>query len=344
MTATVSVVMPTYNGRAFVREALDSVFSQTALPQDVIVVDDASRDGTVDIVAEMARCAPVPVQLIRLRKNSGGPAVPLNAGVAASNQELIAVLDQDDVYLPNKLQEQVRLLGRHREMTFAFGLTGYGRDPNTPMQAAGEIQELRESSQEEEGYQILVGADALRLLLRRGNYVWGYPGFVFRRTDWQQKGGADERFVIASDYDLLCHLCTRGSVGFIPRIHYLRRRHDANMTNRTTEAHLEVARIKTRYLMQERWLLDDTEFSDTLLEEFLTLAFWVKEANHFREALECYRLLHRIWGWQRKGLWEMIKLFPQWVYRTVTRRPPIYSVWTAPSESPYLHPQTISGR
>src|SRR5262245_23883515 len=100
---SISVVIPTYDGEAFVGAALASAQSQTRLPMEIIVVDDASTDRTVHLVEEMAGRTTLPVRLIRLPQNSGGPAHPMNVGIAEARGDLIAVLDQDDVFLPNRL-------------------------------------------------------------------------------------------------------------------------------------------------------------------------------------------------------------------------------------------------
>lgn len=95
---TVSVVIPTYNGARFIRDALESVFAQTQLPDEIIVVDDGSTDDTVEVVKQMTKESPHPVRLIKMTHNSGGPAAPINTGIAAAIGEFIAVLDQDDTF------------------------------------------------------------------------------------------------------------------------------------------------------------------------------------------------------------------------------------------------------
>src|SRR5262249_31104546 len=77
---TVSVIIPTYNGSAFLLDCLSSVFRQTQPPDEIIVVDDCSKDGTASMVAALARDSPVPLRVIPLVRNSGGPSRPLNVG------------------------------------------------------------------------------------------------------------------------------------------------------------------------------------------------------------------------------------------------------------------------
>ena len=100
----ISVVVPLYNGRDFIREALDSVLTQTLPPDEIIVVDDGSTDDGPDIVADMARSH----SMIFLRKANGGQSSARNVGIAHANGDLIALLDQDDVWYPHHLATLVK--------------------------------------------------------------------------------------------------------------------------------------------------------------------------------------------------------------------------------------------
>ncbi len=99
-----SVAMCTYNGAEFVTEQLDSIAAQTRLPDELIVCDDGSTDATVECVREFASNAPFPVRVFENERNLGSTknferAIELCAGV------FIAVADQDDVWLPEKLRK-----------------------------------------------------------------------------------------------------------------------------------------------------------------------------------------------------------------------------------------------
>ena len=100
----ISVVVPLYNGRDFIQEALDSVLTQTLPPDEIIVVDDGSTDGGSDIVVEMARSH----SIILLRKENGGQSSARNVGIAHAHGDLIALLDQDDVWYPHHLATLVK--------------------------------------------------------------------------------------------------------------------------------------------------------------------------------------------------------------------------------------------
>lgn len=96
----VSVLVPLYNGRRYVGAAIDSILGQTRPPDEVIVVDDGSADGGADIVAGYG----ARVRLLR-QENRGAPAA-LNAGLRVARGDLIAFLDHDDLWMPEKLALQ----------------------------------------------------------------------------------------------------------------------------------------------------------------------------------------------------------------------------------------------
>src|SRR5262245_18766062 len=102
--AGVSVVIPTYNAALFIHGALNSVFAQSQPPDDCVVVDDASTDDTVGLVDRIRVESPVPIRIMRRSENAGGPALPLNAAIGLTSRELVAILEQDDVMAPSRIQ------------------------------------------------------------------------------------------------------------------------------------------------------------------------------------------------------------------------------------------------
>jgi glycosyltransferase involved in cell wall biosynthesis len=103
------VVIPTYNGERFLAQALDSVFAQEYRLLDVVVVDDGSSDASRQIAGsyESVRC-------FAQEHQSAGAA--RNRGVAEARGDLIGFLDQDDLWVPEKLTVQSRYLGQHPEV------------------------------------------------------------------------------------------------------------------------------------------------------------------------------------------------------------------------------------
>ena len=102
----VSVVIPAYNRAASIRTAVDSALAQSVREIEVIVVDDASEDDTVQVVFGIDDPR---VRLIR-RERNGGASAARNAGIAAAKGGLIAFLDSDDAWMPGKLERQIGVL------------------------------------------------------------------------------------------------------------------------------------------------------------------------------------------------------------------------------------------
>ena len=98
----ISVAMATYNGERFLAEQLASLAGQTILPSELVLRDDGSGDGTLDVLARFQSDSPFPVRVERGSRL--GFADAFLAAAASCSGELIAFCDQDDVWLPRKLE------------------------------------------------------------------------------------------------------------------------------------------------------------------------------------------------------------------------------------------------
>ncbi len=108
MNDLVSVITPSFNSRAFIEECISSVRSQTYPSWEMVIVDDASTDNSVDVIRASA-ATDARIRLLQLRSNSG-PAVARNTAIEASRGRFIAFLDSDDVWRPQKLEKQIRFM------------------------------------------------------------------------------------------------------------------------------------------------------------------------------------------------------------------------------------------
>lgn len=112
---TISVIIPVYNGSAFLAEAIESVLSQTHQAYEVIVVDDGSTDDSVAVAERYA-----PAVRIVSQPNAGCGAAR-NLGVLHAGGSLLAFLDADDLWVPDKLQQQVCALAHDDTLEMVFG-------------------------------------------------------------------------------------------------------------------------------------------------------------------------------------------------------------------------------
>jgi glycosyltransferase involved in cell wall biosynthesis len=109
-----SVVIPAYNAQETIKECLKSVVAQTMSPSQIIVVDDGSQDDTAKIVGEYSEF----VSLIRQENN--GPGRATTKGFSHATSPLIATLDADDLWLPDKAEIQLMHLQQNRELDGVF--------------------------------------------------------------------------------------------------------------------------------------------------------------------------------------------------------------------------------
>jgi len=115
----ISVAMATYNGARFIGEQLASLAAQSRLPDELVVCDDASSDGTVAILERFAATAPFPVRVERNPSNLGfngnfGRALSLAGG------DLVFLSDQDDVWYPEKIEAAAAFLQAHPHFSAAI--------------------------------------------------------------------------------------------------------------------------------------------------------------------------------------------------------------------------------
>ncbi len=134
MNSLVSVIIPAYNAEGFITEALDSVFSQTYRPLEIIVIDDGSTDKTseiiknyqrspsnkTDITSKIIKTDSPEVELRYLYQNNSGPSKARNAGIKAAKGEYIAFLDADDLWTSDKLDKQMHLFKREHRIDVVF--------------------------------------------------------------------------------------------------------------------------------------------------------------------------------------------------------------------------------
>ncbi|HEX9209336.1 MAG TPA: glycosyltransferase [Bradyrhizobium sp.] len=122
----VSVVIAAYNSEVYIAEAIESVLGQTAPPDEVIVIDDGSTDGTSGILARFGD------RIAALTQTNSGQAVAVNKGLAMARGELIGFCDADDLWTPRKLELQLALLEHHGDVEAVFGKVQQFVSPYVP--------------------------------------------------------------------------------------------------------------------------------------------------------------------------------------------------------------------
>jgi len=117
----VSIITPTYNGEKFIERTIKSVLWQTFQDWEMIIVDDGSKDKTVEIVKKYVE-KDKRIKLIELEENTGGPAIPRTIACKEAKGEYIAFLDQDDLYYPEYLELKIKYLDENPHIDILFSL------------------------------------------------------------------------------------------------------------------------------------------------------------------------------------------------------------------------------
>ncbi|PSH02898.1 MAG: glycosyl transferase family 2 [Acidobacteria bacterium] len=125
----VSVITPVYNAERFLAETVDSVLAQTYTQWELLLVDDGSTDGSPMIARQYASSDPVRITCLEHPGHrNAGVCASRNLAVRQSRGEYVALLDADDIWLPEKLQQQVELMQASPEASLIYGHSIYFAD------------------------------------------------------------------------------------------------------------------------------------------------------------------------------------------------------------------------
>jgi glycosyltransferase involved in cell wall biosynthesis len=222
---SVSVIVTTFNRAGLLREALDSVQMQTFSDWECLVVDDGSADETPEILASRAAADPR-IRALRI-EHGGSPGRGRNAGIAASRGEFVAFLDDDDAWLPAKLDRQLSVLDGERDAGLVFSRVERFGDEQGPWP------------------RILPERPGLRSLLA-SNFI-ACSSVVARRSALDRAGLFDESLPCAQDFDLWLRILRvapiRGQPEILARYRVDRRRQIRELP----VEHAAVARIIEKF-------------------------------------------------------------------------------------------------
>lgn len=195
----VSVVIPTHNRAKLLDRAIRSVLNQTYTNLECIVVDDASSDNTQQVIS--AFIGDERVVSLRHEINRHGSAAR-NTGIAHARGELVALLDDDDEWLPTKLQKQVDLMNNSPKSVGLIycWMDYYGSDGSV-------IAEHHTSAR---GY-------IFPAILRR-NIVGGCPTLLLRKSIINTVGMFDENLTLDDDYEFIIRVCKRYEVDVVEEV------------------------------------------------------------------------------------------------------------------------------
>ena len=217
----VSVIIPVYNGERFMPDAVANVHEQAYQPLEIIIVDDASTDSTPQLLAALAD----QVTIVRLGSNQG-PAAARNAGLARARGSIVAFLDVDDLWPPDRLGAMVACFRQHP--------------------ACGVVRGYVRISQPQ---------DRANAALRYSSAILGpwIGSAIYRKEIFDLIGAFDPGLRYGEDLDWFFRAREQGvGVHLLNRTTLYVRRHDQNMTRGLNCHELNVLRVLRRSLDRRR--------------------------------------------------------------------------------------------
>ncbi len=224
-----TVVIPAYNPGAMLREALESIAQQTLPPAFVVVVDDGSTDGTYDAATAWLAAFALPGTVLRQRNQ--GISVARNAAMAIRRSDFIALLDADDIWLPNHLANLQRAYALFPEAVVAFGDSKFFGDPRSRTDCLAHAIALSLSETARDGRFHLLSTTVFDRLLP-GQWI-PVSALSFR----MDIGSPEPRFETAlkaglgEDRYFLLQMARRGRFVFSDEQSCRTRRHESNTTH-----------------------------------------------------------------------------------------------------------------
>ncbi|MDY0056582.1 MAG: glycosyltransferase [Methyloversatilis sp.] len=275
---SISVVMPVYNGAAHLAQAIESVLAQTLPPARVVVVDDGSTDGSAALLQRYGD------RITRLSQTNHGQAHARRTGADAAGGELIAFIDQDDVWDADKLARQADLMQR-------FPDAGATYCDHRRIDADGRLLATTGS-----GYGLRGSGRILDALLR-GNFILSASLVMIRRSTYEAAGGfLPQRGFWADDYSLWLRTAAHAPIVYQAETLVSYRQHAHNTSGDRYEqargdiqaleelcAHLQSADM-TQALPAARRALRDARIGTAML---------ARQRGEWRQALR-----HRVAAWR----------------------------------------------
>ncbi len=206
----ISVIMPMYNGLPYVSEAIESIINQTFQDWELLVVDDGSTDGSPEVVRGFA-AKDSRIKLIPNNSGTKGEGPARNVGIDNARDEYVAMMDADDISLPERLELQTAFMDRHPDVALVGCYSkSFGRKNKVFWSFSSDMM--------------------IKALLFFHLEPHG-PSIMFRKAMVTEKYPA---LKIGTDTHFIDRICLRCRVATVPKILYRYRMHP-NSTTHTTD-------------------------------------------------------------------------------------------------------------
>ncbi len=230
----ISVVIPAYNASKTIVETLNSVLAQTYQNIEIIVVNDGSTDDTVEIVSGFCE-----ERLQLISQDNGGASTARNRGASCAKGKYLSFLDADDIWMSDKLKEQIEALQANKEAVVAYSWTKF-------IDASGKpIVTMKPSYSGQVYAQLLTG-----------NFLHSGSNILVDRDVFMQIGGFNESMShramsLGEDYDCFLRLAKIYPFAVVKKPHVWYRIYSGSTTSQSLLEHEQKFREATEYFFSQ---------------------------------------------------------------------------------------------
>ena len=255
----VSVVVPCYNHEKYVKKTIESIINQTYKNIELIVIDDGSKDNSVQVIQEMADKH----GFTFVHRPNKGLSATLNEGIRLSKGKYFCAIASDDILMLEKIEKQVTFMEANPEYGMCYGKIVYFEDT---------IEKTSEyPNSNKEGW---VFDD----LLNYGCFIPA-PSTFIKKEVFKSVGGYDESLWI-EDWDMWLRISKKYKIGFINEYFAFYRRHDSNISSQVIKMYEAEKQILEKY--------KDYENFDNVIKNKKIVWFSLLSRKYKKEAMKYF--------------------------------------------------------
>jgi len=255
MPPKISVLTSCFNAERFLREAIESILSQTFKDFEFILIDDGSNDNTLAIIKSYKSHDS---RIVVISKKNTGLTDSLNVGLARARGEWIARMDADDISCPTRLEKQLKFINKNPDIIL-LGTSYF------TINCDGLI--LKKYIHPREHKKIV-------RRIERSGPPFPHSSVLYRRKVVQQVGGYRGVLKYAQDCDLWLRICLVGQISCLrePLIHL--RRHNGSITAQNSKPEIFSSAGRVAYYLRKNGYLDPLDLDENKSQIFLN---WIEE-------------------------------------------------------------------
>ena len=269
MATLVSLVIPTHRRPQWLARAIRGALGQTCQPYEIIVVENGASHEAEAVVGQFQRQG-APIRYVYEREPD--PCHARNVGIRAARGTCIALMDDDDEWLPHKLERQVAVLERQPHVGLvtckAYVVNVSGDTVGERPRGCGEV--------------------TFQSLVTHGCTIWSLSSVLIRRECLSAVGCFDSRYFIANDYDLYLRIARRYALALVPEPLFRYTVHDGNLSRGIERVMQETVDVLHAVQPEPSLGVTQAMLDERISRCYHLMAVEARDAGEFRNAAGYY--------------------------------------------------------